>query len=204
MAAAEAQGLPASRRSGSACADGRLPAAVHRRGAARPNKRGSVRALPGCGGRLHGDPHLCCADGERAPSHWGMAGEESTESPFGSRPGHAGGPGRLQEAEPTPCPGSLSSLRGLRVSGSGKCVLWQQSAGPRLRLDWCVKWGSPSRAAFLWSAGHYFYMTYFWPNTSRKTLDSTMHLRPNSALSQCHCEDKDGPWVKSKIWITQL
>lgn len=84
------------------------------------------------------------------------------------------GLGSLQEAEPLPRTGSLSSLRELLLSGTGKCVLRQESAGPWLRLNWRVTWGSPSHAGFLLNVGHYFYITYFQPHTWRKILGAPL------------------------------
>lgn len=45
------------------------------------------------------------------------------------------GSGSAQGAEPTLCTESLSSLRGLFVSGAGKWVVCQESAAPWLRFD---------------------------------------------------------------------
>lgn len=94
--------------------------------------------------------------------------------------------GSLQEAEPTPCTGSLSSLRELFVSGTGKCVLCQESAGPWLRLDWCIKRRSPSHPIQILAEHWPLFLHNVFPTQHLKEdpgLSFTKHLRPNSALS---------------------
>lgn len=135
MAATEAQGLPVPRRGGSAGCRWPSPRSCASARAAQQNNPGSVGLCQaGGGGGLHGDPHLCCADGKCSPSPWGMAEEVSTGSLLASKLGYPSGLGWLQEAEPTPCTASLSGLKELCVSSAGKGVLCQESASPRHRL----------------------------------------------------------------------
>lgn len=129
------------------------------------NNRGPVRALPGHAG-ARGDPHLCCADGACAPSLWGLQRRSSQGVcehlilgiPAATFRRGARGPGSPQEAEPTLGMGSQSSLRELFVSGTGKWVICQESAGPWLRLNRCINWAPPIHARFLLNIGRYFYV----------------------------------------------
>lgn len=64
------------------------------------------------------------------------------------------GSGSAQGAEPTLCTESLSSLRGLFVSGAGKWVVCQESAAPWLRFDWHRKWAPPIHVRVLLNISH--------------------------------------------------
>lgn len=150
------------------------------------NNQGSVRGLPGCAGCQHGDPHLCCADGECAPSLWGIA--EGLARRRGARC----------------CCLCLTLGIPLQVGpacwrrGRAHALHWVPELPKGIYLFALGKLSSVRRQQVLPSQVRSLL------NTGHLTLAFTKHLRPDPALCYSHREDKDGPWAESKIWITAI